>query len=247
MASRRTNRFSPSRDDLSRRLFDSPPPVHRGRRLDDAFRIPKKSFVAFVALGSIFLLMIHAYLFSVLFRDSGARVDETLAAPHLTKAMQDGDRRVPLQKKDLQPLKEQDSNQYTIRINTWQRNEQLLVSVDWHSQCPGVAQIQIVWCDKENDPPSELLEYEKVVIERHDVNTLNERFNILHPTPTLGILSIDDDVLRPCESIDAGFFLWTQSPDRMVGFDGRLHVENDNGSWKVRLDQKVVIVTRTSA
>jgi hypothetical protein len=142
-------------------------------------------------------------------------------------------RSVPLVKRPLQSLQEKDWNQYTIRINTWHRPEQLLVSVDWHAQCPGVAQIQVVWCDPDNEPPPELANYDKVVIERHTENSLNERFRILIQPPTLGILSIDDDVLRPCEAIDAGFFKWTEAPDRMVGFDGRLHVENDDGNWQV--------------
>mmetsp|Transcript_47566 Transcript_47566/g.54942 ORF Transcript_47566/g.54942 Transcript_47566/m.54942 type:complete len:473 (+) Transcript_47566:30-1448(+) len=143
----------------------------------------------------------------------------------------------------LTSLKPIDYEQFTIRINTWRRPEQLVVSIKHHLSCPGVKQIQIVWCDKENDPPKELLEMvgsyssssidsKKVVIERHEVNSLNERFNILDSTPTIGILSIDDDVLRPCEAIDSGFFKWIKSPHRMVGFDARTHVENEDGSWE---------------
>lgn len=127
----------------------------------------------------------------------------------------------------LAPLRPVDREQYTIRINAWRRNEQLLVSLNHHSKCPGVALIQVVWCDAENEPPEEVLRHPsgKVVVERHDVNSLNERFHVLKgESPTLGILSMDDDVLRPCEAIDAGFFRWTAHPDRMVGFDARLHV-----------------------
>jgi hypothetical protein len=80
--------------------------------------------------------------------------------------------------------------------------------------------------------PAESSSDARLIIERHDANSLNERFNILEPTPTLGILSIDDDVLRPCEAIDSGFFKWIKSPHRMVGFDARTHVENDDGSWQ---------------
>jgi glucuronyl/N-acetylglucosaminyl transferase EXT2 len=94
-----------------------------------------------------------------------------------------------------------------------------------------VKQIQVVWCDKENDPPQELEKFDKVVVEYHEANSLNERFRILEPAPTLGILSIDDDVLRPCVAIDSGFFKWTKSPHRMVGFDARTHIENDDGTW----------------
>ncbi len=142
----------------------------------------------------------------------------------------------------LRPI---DTEQYTIRMNTWRRNKQLVQSVKHHASCPGVKEIQVVWCDKENEPPAELLEMAerksptsssssetRVVIERHEANSLNERFNVIEPTPTLGILSIDDDVLRPCDAIDSAFFKWVRSPHRMVGFDARTHVENDDGSWQ---------------
>ena len=236
---RRHRHASPETELPRRRLFDGGSSASRPlpSRPDDTFRIPKSAIVIFVSFGVFLLLMVHVYLFSVLFSESSTtlKIDDhfTVPTPPIRRPHVERDQQTFIPKRRLQPLQEQDRSQYTIRMNTWQRNEQLLVSVEWHSKCPGVAQIQIVWCDKENEPPKELLEYDKVVIERHEANTLNERFNILLPTPTLGILSIDDDVLRPCESIDSGFFRWTESPTRMVGFDGRLHVENEDGSWKV--------------
>ena len=150
---------------------------------------------------------------------------------------------------EIKSLRMIDREQYTIRIMTFRRNDQLLISLNHHSSCPGVALIQVVWCDQAYFPPPDILYHKssKVVVEFHSTNSLNERFNILtrdeawngwstHPkkpddvqafhfveTPTLGILSIDDDVMRPCEAIDAGFFRWTHHPDRMVGFDARVH------------------------
>ncbi|KAL7528435.1 hypothetical protein ACHAWF_002555 [Thalassiosira exigua] len=120
-----------------------------------------------------------------------------------------------------------DTSRYTIRINTWRRNEQLLLSLNHHAKCPGVAEIQVVWCDGANDPPREATHHPsgKVKVERHEINSLNERFKVLIDPPTLGILSLDDDVLRPCAALDAGFVRWTRHPDRMVGFDARRHVE----------------------
>ena len=124
------------------------------------------------------------------------------------------------------PSKSTHNSQYTIRMNTWHRNEQLIVSVNHHAKCQGVEKIQIVWCDMEHDPPNEVANHTsgKVVIERHTINSLNERFNILISTPTLGILSLDDDVLRPCEALDAAFIRWTRHPDRIVGFNARSHL-----------------------
>lgn len=119
-----------------------------------------------------------------------------------------------------------DTSQYTIRMNTWHRNEQLLLSLNHHAKCEGVAQIQVIWCDTINDPPNEILNHPsgKVFIEKHiKINSLNERFRILDDTPTLGILSLDDDVLRPCIALDAAFIRWTRHPERIVGFDARWH------------------------
>lgn len=133
----------------------------------------------------------------------------------------------------LTPLRSIDKNKYTIRMNTWRRNKQLIASVRHYSTCPDVQQIQIVWCDKENQPPQEILDLTKeenarVVVEYHEKNSLNERFNVLSKTETLGILSVDDDVLRPCVALDDGFFMWTDNPERMVGYDYRLHYSQDD-------------------
>jgi hypothetical protein len=123
-----------------------------------------------------------------------------------------------------------DTSQYTIRMNTWHRNEQLLLSVNHHAQCTGVAEIQIIWCDTQTDPPDNIVQHPsgKVKIERHGINSLNERFKIILDTPTLAILSLDDDVLRPCEALDAAFIRWVRHPERMVGFDVRTHVVESN-------------------
>ena len=52
---------------------------------------------------------------------------------------------------ELRPL---DKEKYTVRMNTWRRKEQLLVSTEHLLSCPGVAQIQIIcelYGDKEKD------------------------------------------------------------------------------------------------
>jgi len=83
-----------------------------------------------------------------------------------------------------------------------------------------------------------------IVLELHEKNSLNERFRLLLPdddeyapnsehqpklpnsaskTVTAAILSVDDDLLRPCEALEAGFAKWVRNPDRMVGYDARSH------------------------
>lgn len=118
-------------------------------------------------------------------------------------------------------------DKYTIRINTYRRNEQLLLSINHHAKCTSVAAIHVIWCDTENSPPNQVVNHSsgKVSIEYHTINSLNERFKILlDTTPTLGILSLDDDVLRPCIAYDTAFIRWTRHYERMVGFDARTHV-----------------------
>ena len=49
---------------------------------------------------------------------------------------------------------------------------------------------------------------------------------------------MDDDVLRPCVALDAAFLRWTRHPERMVGFDARIHVvieadtKENKSNWK---------------
>jgi hypothetical protein len=217
----------------------------RGRTISSRYRTLK--------IGVGFLIFLGVYLYS--FNISSININENRI---ITDGDEDEDRSSKLiaadrgfrqkpsiynEKFQLAPLRPIDYEQYTIRINTWRRPEQLVASVKHHASCPGVKKIQIIWCDKENDPPKEILDMistgnystnnnSKIVIERHVDNSLNERFNIIEPTQTIGILSIDDDVLRPCEAIDSGFFKWVKSPHRMVGFDARNHVENEDGSWE---------------
>lgn len=116
---------------------------------------------------------------------------------------------------------------YTIRINTWRRNELLLASLNHHAKCEGVHSIQVIWCDAENDPPDEVAQHKsgKVIVERHEVNSLNERWRIMTSNTTIGILSLDDDVLRPCEAYDVAFIRWSRHLERYdVVFCSRFNI-----------------------
>ncbi|KAL7559759.1 hypothetical protein ACA910_010430 [Epithemia clementina (nom. ined.)] len=143
-----------------------------------------------------------------------------------------------------------DYEYYTVRINTWKRQEQLQIVLHHLLTCPTVTQIQVVWCSAQGPVPDWLhqlkkgagrhpqhhqtndyhhtengslyfLDWPRLVVEEHEDNSLNARFDVLLPPPTAGILNQDDDVLRPCAAMDAGFALWTMNPERLVGFDAR--------------------------
>lgn len=146
----------------------------------------------------------------------------------------------------VEPLTPNDHEQYTIRMNTWKREEHLHLSLDHYVSCKGVAQIQIIWCTTQGDPPTWLKDYpdKRVVVEAHKKDSLNERFHILMEPPTAGILSIDDDILAPCLALDSAFFKWVQTPDRMVGFDARGYEEakrirGPRNKWKYSSEKAV--------
>lgn len=106
----------------------------------------------------------------------------------------------PLQ--SLQPI---DREQYTLRINTWRRPNILLQNVAYYSTCEGIAEIQIVWCDTENEPPEELynITSKNIKVDRRSINSLNERYNLTSiGAPTLGIIHVDDDDIYPCIALD---------------------------------------------
>ena len=110
------------------------------------------------------------------------------------------------------------ANKYTVRLNTWQRPLALKRGVRRMLACPEVAQVVVVWTDPA-DPPSaaELAGSKKaalgsnnkgdgvaggrVVVERHTINGLNQRFLPLATSSprTDGILSIDDDLMPTCD------------------------------------------------
>ncbi|KAL9186433.1 hypothetical protein ACHAXT_005671 [Thalassiosira profunda] len=212
---------------------------HRYRATRGA-RIAKRVWLAmFAALAASFLIAIHVFLYGVFTGGNTGSGGGGSYGPILKNGMsvlgvEDREAKMTLQEAHAHRLASInahaiDTTQYTVRMNTWRRNEQLLLSLNHHATCDGVKEIQVIWCDSENEPPKEVAQHAsgKVRVERHAINSLNERFKVLLDPPTLGILSLDDDVLRPCVALDAAFVRWTRHPDRMVGFDARTHVVAD--------------------
>ncbi|KAL7503551.1 hypothetical protein ACHAXN_001341 [Cyclotella atomus] len=212
-----------------------------------AARVAKRVWLAaFAALAASSLIAVHIFLYRVIFTTTSKATDDINdAASMIAKYLAPEDQTAAMSLREahshvLKPITTHaiDQSQFTIRMNTWHRNEQLILSVNHHAKCETVKEIQIVWCDSQNEPPEDILHHVsgKVKIEKHTINNLNERFKVLLDPPTLGILSLDDDVLRPCEALDAAFLRWTRHPERMLGFDVRTHVveESKEGqtTWK---------------
>ncbi|KAJ7970052.1 Glycosyltransferase family 64 protein [Quillaja saponaria] len=125
---------------------------------------------------------------------------------------------------------------YTVLINTWKRNSLLKQAVAHYASCLGADAIHVVW--SESEPPSERLKayLKKVVFSksqttqkpnfRFDINAednLNNRFKPIEDLRTDSILSVDDDVIVPCETLDFAFTVWKTAPFTMVGFVPRMH------------------------
>lgn len=111
-------------------------------------------------------------------------------------------------------------------MNTYRRNDLLKRSAEHLALCDCVAEIQIVWSDQENSPPSPDFFSEearaKVRFEVHDSNSLNHRFNITLPIETDGVFSVDDDVEISCADLKFGFETWQSSQTTTVGYSPRM-------------------------
>ena len=149
---------------------------------------------AFAAFATSILIVIHLFLYDVFVKSNSGNsriLEPDINKKSSTKQQQqqilspeDLDTKMTLDEvhsHTITPLHSIDKTQYTIRINTWQRNEQLLLSINHHSQCDSVKEIQVIWCDIENEVPDNILHHGsgKVKVEKHVVNSLNERFKVL--------------------------------------------------------------------
>jgi hypothetical protein len=120
------------------------------------------------------------------------------------------------------------NEKFTIRINTFRRNDELRVTVRHYAYCSHVDSIQIIWSDLENEPPPLSFfglnsMHAPIMFEKHKQDSLNNRFLPLSPLATDTVYSTDDDVLISCHDLELGFRVWLNSKAPMVGFSRRLH------------------------
>lgn len=121
------------------------------------------------------------------------------------------------------------NEKYTMRINTFRRNEDLKKIIRHYVNCPNIDAIQIVWSDLENKPPPlkffelDINNEVSVLFEMQHRDSLNNRFNALLPIGTETVYSTDDDVIISCKDMTLGFKIWLNSRAPMVGFSRRLH------------------------
>lgn len=122
----------------------------------------------------------------------------------------------------------------TIRVNTYRRPDLLKEFLKNYHPCPVVKEITIVWSDLENKPPDELLStYKKAKFEVHTTNSLSNRFKPLQHVPTDAVLSVDDDLVIPCEVLNSTLRVWSSNPDALVGYSPRM-ITNDPITGKTK-------------
>jgi len=76
---------------------------------------------------------------------------------------------------------------YTIRVNTFRRNDLLEKFLQHYTTCEDVTEIQVVWSDLKNKPPADIMikyNSKNVKYEIHESNSLNNRFYNLIDVPT---------------------------------------------------------------
>lgn len=117
-------------------------------------------------------------------------------------------------------------------VNTFRRNDMLKVFLSSFHKCPIVEEIQVVWSDLKNSPPSFIGEYDRTVVEVHKNNSLSNRFIALLPIKTnvsvcsnivrlltvlsdlsrmQAVFSVDDDIVTSCSDLDFLAHTWTMN------------------------------------
>ncbi|CAH8324383.1 unnamed protein product [Eruca vesicaria subsp. sativa] len=110
-------------------------------------------------------------------------------------------------------------SQFTLATMTYDaRLWNLKMYVKHYSRCPSVKEILVIW---NKGPPPELNELDSAVPVRIRVekkNSLNNRFNIDPLIKTRAVLELDDDIMMSCDTIEKGFRVWREHPERLVGY-----------------------------
>lgn len=120
------------------------------------------------------------------------------------------------------------NDQFTVLINTWERNECLIKSVEHYLKCDNIAQIRIIWSDPNHDIPSYLRSLKlknnnnnKLIFDEYKDDLLTNRFKYNTEWITNGIFQTDDDIMFSCQLLSNTFKLWQLIPDYMIGFAPR--------------------------
>lgn len=97
------------------------------------------------------------------------------------------------------------SREYTIRIRG-HRVDLITQSLDFHSSCPSVKEVQVEWTDQKSKLPPSLLGHK------------SGKVKPFRKTSTAGVFLLDENLILSCQDIEKAFQQWRLDPARMVGF-----------------------------
>ena len=140
-------------------------------------------------------------------------------------------------------------------LSTYKRINVLIEHAKYLITLPNVIDaVFVVWHNLQLEIPAELMNITAQVIYSHTVvdmekmkvgnnvpifvvkqtfDSLNNRFNPIKAVRTSSVLTMDDDIHVPERLIDTGLKAWRSSPDSIVGYFPRVHV-NTETSWQYR-------------
>ncbi len=129
--------------------------------------------------------------------------------------------------------------EYTIRVNTFRRLDLLEKFLDHYQTCPDAKYITIVWSDQLNSPPYDMISRfaannpdelnlnnelntnknlkvitksgQIIEYEVHKTNSLSNRFKALSKVNTEAVLSIDDDLIISCNTLNRAVGVWNSN------------------------------------
>ncbi|KAL4857493.1 Glycosyltransferase family protein 64 protein C5 [Chlorella vulgaris] len=121
-------------------------------------------------------------------------------------------------------------SRFTLMVMSYDaRLAELQMYTRHYSQCPSVGEILVVWNRGPPPDPSSFQSLVPVRVRAEAVNSMNNRFR---PDPDLlfrSVLSLDDDILIPCTTIEAAFARWRRTPQQLLGFYPRLLLPEGGG------------------
>ncbi|EFN51907.1 hypothetical protein CHLNCDRAFT_54762 [Chlorella variabilis] len=122
-------------------------------------------------------------------------------------------------------------SRFTLMVMSYSaRLHELQWYVSHYSQCPSVGEILVVW---NKGPPPEAAAFLSDVPVRVRLEATNSMNNRFRPDPDIkyrSVLSLDDDILIPCTTIESTFARWRTAPQQLAGYYPRLLVPPEGGS-----------------
>ncbi|CAG7820375.1 unnamed protein product, partial [Allacma fusca] len=118
--------------------------------------------------------------------------------------------------------------QFTVVVLTYQREKSFVELLKRLSGTPFLNKIIVVW--NSPDLPSTDLKWPDIGVKIHvikmETNSLNNRLLPFDAIETEAIFSLDDDTVLSPEQIFAGFRIWRENRERIVGFSNSYHFWN---------------------